>query len=1128
MVFNYKIKYILIFFVIILFSVHSEKPFAQNNQIKFKHITLEDGLSQSSVSCILQDYRGFMWFGTLDGLNKYDGYNITIYRNNAKDSLSLPDNSISVLFEDFSKNLWIGTHSKGLLKYDRIKNRFLNIHSFIRNQSNSIKNSNILSLVQDYYGTLWIGTEKGLKSYNATKNKVFDYNLWAGFSENAASNSINSLVLERNSLWVATNNGLYKMDILNKKFKKWSNDSPSGKSLTSNHINTLYLDERFTLWIGTSEGLYYKKSTEEEIRPYISADQSYTLDKVVVTSIAKATGNKLWIGTEKYGMNKIDTRTGDLQRYMNDPSNQSSLTVNNILSIYEDKANILWVGTQLGGVNKWNRAAEGLNIYRNNPYDPNSLSSSQVRSIYEDREGLLWIGTVDGGLNEWIPAENRFVSYVHKNEDQNSLSHDHVRTMLEDHEGIFWIGTDGGGINIFDKKKHTFKHIRADKKNGSLSSDKVWKIYEDTKDRIWVATNDGLNLYDRKTKQFKVFRHDDLRKYSIADNAVTTIYEDRHHNMWIGTYGGGLDRYVEFENKFYHYKHTSSQNSLGTDRVYCIYEDSHRMLWVGTKGSLSRYNPFTNDFKVYTELEKFPNDVILGILEDKSGRLWLSTNKGLIRFDPMNNKIRNYDVRDGMQSNEFLVGSCCRTRQGQLLFGGINGFNAFYPEKLKENSHKPDLVIVNFKILNNEIVLDSAISEKRHLKLEYDQNNFSFEFVGLDYMFPEKNQYAYRLEGYENIWNRTGNMRVAKYTNLQPGTYVFRVIGSNNDEVWNSKGVSLIVEIIPAFWQTNWFKFGIGLFILVSLVLFVYLRIRTIHKRNEHLEELVQIRTAEITLQSKEIESQSDEIKAQRDDLEQQRDIANQQNKEILDSIYYAKRIQKATLPDLNFLEDYVHSYFVLLRPKNIVSGDFYWSSYKDGKLIIVAADCTGHGVPGAFMSMFGVSFLNRIVNERGIVYPTDILNTLRDNIISSLKQKGVENEAHDGMDIALCAYDPATKVLQFAGANNPLVYISDNQLNIVDADDMPIGIYDKMDEFETHEIQMSEGDVVYLFSDGYGDQFGGPKQKKYKSQRFKKFLHTISEHHLELQKNMLSDEFDQWMGNNEQVDDILVFGIKL
>lgn len=1134
MKFNLSIKSISVLLFILFLLPYSLS--AQNYQVKFKRITLEDGLSESSISSIIQDCKGFMWFGTLDGLNKYDGYNITTYRNNIKDSLSLPDNSVSLLFEDNAKNLWVGTHSRGLLRYDRIKNKFQNIADLIKNTSNSIRNSNILCITQELFGVMWIGTEKGLKCYSPAKKKVIDFNLWSGFSENSMSNTINALVLEKNSfLWVATNDGLYKMDTHSKKYSKWSNELSNGKALSSNRITSLLLDDHSTLWIGTVNGLYFKLKNEDFIREFKANDESMGLSSVVVTAIVKASGDKLWVGTEKYGLNKINIKNNEVTRYLNDPSNPASLSVNSILSIYEDKSDILWVGTQLGCVNKWNRAAEDLNLYRNNPYDPFSLSSSQVRSIFEDRSHTIWIGTVDGGLNEWQTELNRFVSYKHNPDDPRSISHDHVRSMLEDRQGIFWIGTDGGGINIFDRKTRIFKHIRAEKKEGSLSSDKVWKIYEDSKGRIWVATNDGLNLYNRKTKKFKVFKHDGLRKHSIADNAVTTIFEDRHKNIWVGTYGGGLDRYVEFENKFYHYKHTKSKNSLGTDRVYCIYEDSHRMLWIGTKGSLCRYNPFTNDFKVFTELEKFPNDVILGILEDTNGRLWLSTNKGLIRFDPMTNKIRNYDARDGMQSNEFLVGSCCRTHNGQLLFGGINGFNAFYPEKIKENKHKPEMVIVNFKILNNEIVLDSAISEKKKLTLEYNQNNFSFEFVGLDYMFPEKNQYAYRLEGYEREWNQTGNMRMAKYTNLQPGTYVFKVIGSNNDEVWNTTGVSLIVEIVPAFWQTKLFEFGMAILALSIIGFYFYSRIRRIHKQKIELERLVIIRTSEISLQKEEIESQRDEIEAQRDDLEHQRDIANSQrdqiadqNKEIMDSIYYAKRIQNATLPDLNFLEQYIHSYFILFRPKNIVSGDFYWSSFSDGRLIFAAADCTGHGVPGAFMSMFGVSFLNRIVNERDIVYPTEILNHLRENIISSLKQKGIENEAHDGMDIALCSYNPDTRVLQFAGANNPLVYVSDNELVVIDGDDMPIGIYDKMDEFTTHEIQMKRGDVIYLYSDGYGDQFGGPHQKKYKSQRFKKFLHSIASLEMDNQRTRLNTEFDEWMGVNEQVDDILVFGIKL
>jgi len=1102
---------------------------AQKKRIKFDHITLEDGLSESTVNCILQDTKGFMWFATLDGLNKYDGYKITEYRNNPSDS-SITDNYITTLYEDKNDkggSLWIGTRGGGLSIYDRINDKFTNIKHNNKN-NNSLSSDIVLSIFKDKSGIFWVGTTNGLNKYDKTHNQFTVFKNKPNDKTSLSSNNIKKIIGDKSgNLWIGTDNGLNFYNTKENKFTHYSTIS----GLSNKIINDLFFDMIGALWIATDNGLNKMDVISETFTVYQNNPKDETsISGNKINCIYEDNTGSLWVGTEKGGLNKFDRINGRFLCYVNNPADPQSLSVNNVISIYQDRANVLWVGTALGGVNKVNKFAEFLNLFRHNPYDPQSLSSSQVRCIYQDRSGQVWIGTVDGGLNKWDRETNRFSSYKSDPSNPTSLSNPHIRTMLEDSKGNFWIGTDGGGINKFDRKSGKFVRYQHDETNSkSLSNDKIWKMFEDRKGNIWVATDGGgLNKFDTKTGTFQCFKHSADNMYSISDDHITTIFEDYTNTIWVGTFGGGLNKWDEANNVFINYKYEKNvSNSLGNNRVYSIHEDKDGILWIGTKGCLNRFDRNSETFERFTESSGLPNDVILGILEDDDGNLWVSSNGGIFKFNKRSKKVRSYDMRDGLQSNEFLAGSAFKTIDGEMLFGGINGFNAFYPSRLRDNPHKPEIVVTGFKIFNKDAVLDTNIAEKKILILSYKHKVISFDFVALDYTFPLKNQYSYMLEGFDNKWINLKTQRTVNFTNLPPDKYVLKIIGSNNDEIWNEVGTNLIVIIEPAWYQTLATKITALLVIIISVYAGFKYRIRRIERQKQHLEELVKIRTHEILAQKEEIEAQRDEIEAQRNSILAQRDHIAQQNQEILDSIVYARRIQTAVLPSDEYIREIVDDFFVLLKPKDIVSGDFYWISKKHDTLVLIAADCTGHGVPGAFMSMFGVSFLNKIVIEKGILHPTAILDSLRSNIIRSLKQKGLENEARDGMDIALCSIDTKTKMLHFAGANNPLFFVRKGELHVVKADKMPIGIYDHMEKFTTHEVQLEDGDCVYIFSDGYADQFGGQFGKKFKFNQFREIITQIADKPMTEQRKILDETIETWMGIHEQVDDILVMGFR-
>ena len=1132
---------LIIFFITAVFILN-----AQNFRIKFEHISLTEGLSQSSVSSIVQDSEGFMWFATLDGLNKYDGYEMKIYYNSHKKG-AITDNVINCLYETpdvENPTLWIGTADNGLCKYNGLTDSFFSIMK-INNKINSLNNNTITAIAGDN-NILWVGTENGVNKFEQKAEKWTSYT-----TENSeiTDNNINSIKIDsKNNLWIATNNGVNYFDVSLQKFISFNEKS----GLPSNNITCLEIDVYKNIYIGTEEGLSYYNVKNKTFTNYSIKDG---LGRNYIKSIVKDHEGIIWVGTLFGGLNRFDPVNKEFTIIKHNATDPFSLSINSVLSIYPDKANILWIGTSLGGIDKWNRAAENLSLFRYNPYNNNSISSNLIRSIYEDKNNIIWIGTVDSGLNKWDEEKDMFFVFKHNENNEKSLSNDHIRVIFEDSKNIFWIGTEGSGIDIFDRKTGTvikkYKHDDANPK--SLSNNRVWRIIEDAENRILIATmGGGLNVFYPEKEEFKAYTFDKKNKESISSDNVTTVLEDSKKRIWVGTNKGFNQFFIE-TGKFIRYQNDlENPNSISNNRIYSIIEDSKGQIWIGTKGGLNKFIPEEQKFIHYTtDTYDFPNNVIMGILEDNSGNIWVTTNRGISKFNPKDETNRNYDMRDGLQSYEFIVGSFFKTSKGEFLIGGINGFNAFYPEKIKDNPNIPSIIITGFQVSNQEMKLDTVISHKKIIYLDYYQKDLSFNFVSIDYIFPAKNQYAYMLEGYDEDWVNCKFQRTVKYTNLRPQKYVFKVKGSNNDQVWNEEGVEIIIIIKPAFWQTLWFKISVVLFVIFLSLFIVWLKMRQLHKQKRKLEDEVAWQTKEIRekndvliSQKGALQQQKEEIVAQRDEIEEQRDYVTKQRdeitiqkKDIEDSIIYAKRIQSAALPEDAFLKKLLPEHFILFKPRDIVSGDFYWAEKKGNKIIIVAADCTGHGVPGAFMSMLGISFLNKIVTEKEIIKSNEILDRLRENVINALHQSVDKFNAKDGMDIALSVIDYDANILYFSGGNNPLYHIRNNEATVYKADKMPIAIYDQMNPFTYSEIKFEKGDAIYMFSDGYPDQFGGEKGKKYMSKRFRKLLVSISDKTMNEQKEKLDETIKKWQSypdlrhkkdEFEQIDDIVVIGVRL
>lgn len=830
------VRWITLPFVILILE---SLPAADN--LSFEQIFLEHGLSQSIVQCICQDRAGFMWFGTEDGLNQFDGYEFTVLRNDPADSNSLSYNNVTALCEDYSGNLWIGTFYGGLNCYNP---RTRQIRRFRNDPGNpgSLSHNNIHVIYEDASHTLWIGTDNGLNQLlPGDENYRFIRHPHSDDPNSLSHNTIRAICEGApGELWIGTDGGLNHLIP--------APDRPhiTRFSLASNpEVYALFLDHRGLLWIGTRGGGLncLNPANGKMTRFFAAPGNPKSLSHSEIYAIHEDRDGNLWLGTNGGGLCLLNSARNEFRTYRHDPVDPASISYNEIRALFEDQSGLIWIGTYGAGINKVDRGKTQFTRYEPNPHDANSLNQPIVWSIFEDDTGVLWIGTHGGGLNRFDRRTNTWKHFRHQPGDRTSLSHDIVRLVLEDRAGNLWVATHGGGICRFDRRTEKFARYTHQPDNpASLAGDQIRCIYADRSGALWIGTY-GAGL-DKLVQpgEFIHYRNQLDDSTSLSNDFVRTIYEDSTGMLWIGTEGGGLNRMNPATGKFTHFRaQPNSPTKLNNDYIFTIYDDQHGQLWLGTwGGGLNKFQKSTGEFTHYTESDGLPNDAIYGILEDERGNLWLSTNNGLSRFDPVAETFQNYTVEDGLQSNEFNGGAYFKSRRGEMFFGGIRGFNAFFPAEIQNNQFVPPVIITRFSKLNREMMFDRPFSEIEQLKLSYRDYVFSFEFAALDFTAPEKNQYAYKMEGLDTDWLRTDSKkRFATYTTLSPGEYTFRVKGSNSDGVWNETGSALKIRITPPVWQTWWFRMlslaGLTAVGLALGFIFVRRRMKTVRLRTELL-----------------------------------------------------------------------------------------------------------------------------------------------------------------------------------------------------------------------------------------------------------------------------------------------------
>lgn len=805
--------------------------------ILVEHLSIEDGLSQSVVNVIFQDRLGLMWIGTQDGLNRYDGREITSFKFNPEQPGSICGNFIQAIYEDDQGIMWVGTFGGGLNRYDPHTEQF-SCYLPDPEQSNAISHPTVSSIALADDGTFWLGTNGG---------------------------------------------GLNHFDPATEIFTAYQNDPNDTDSISDDIVLQVAVDPYGKIWVGTMNGGLNR------FDPQTGKFTRITLFTQVQTLLIDRHG-KLWAGSLSEGLAWIDTNTLEIFRFPSDPGNPLSPIDNNIHDIFEDQDGTIWVATFMYGLARYDSLENRFFHLQHDPESAVSLSMDNITTIYQDQSGIYWIGTMGKGVDRFDPQRSKFVHVYHQSQNPNSLIDNSVWSLFQDDQANLWVGTFNG-ITKFSPNGNT-QHITQDPSNDhSISHNAVFAIRQDQQGKLWFGTMNGLSNFDPdknqftnyplamiyslsidnqgviwagssgyglakfnpKIEQFTIYSNEPGTNFGFYDNSVLSVNIDEQGQIWVGTFAGGLCEFDPVTEKAICYLHDpDNTQSISNNTVLDTLRTDEDTLWIATAGGLNKFDLFTHSFSTYREKNGLPNDMVYAILPDQEGNLWLSTNNGLSKFDPINETFTNFTTFDGLQSIEFNQGAFYKNEQGEMFFGGINGFNRFNPTDIVENNYSPPIVITQFYLFNEPV----EIGENSHLKqsilftdnigLNYKEKFFSFAFAALHYSSPERIQYAYQLVGLEEDWNYSGNRNFATYTNVPPGEYTFRVKSTNSEGVWGQHIASIDIEITPPFWQTWWFRILAGGLVAGIVIGAFELRINMIRKQKITLERQVAQRTQEL------------------------------------------------------------------------------------------------------------------------------------------------------------------------------------------------------------------------------------------------------------------------------------------
>jgi ligand-binding sensor domain-containing protein/serine phosphatase RsbU (regulator of sigma subunit) len=1057
----------------------------------FRNYNVDDGLSQSQVFCIFQDSKGYMWFGTNGGgATRFDGKKF----QTLTPSSGGISNYVFAITEDKNQNMYLATYD-GL----QIKSSYKNIKL---DSTKGLPGNETWSVYIDKSDKVWFGTKQGI-FYLDSKMKPVQLKGDKTLEEAAVWTIYQDL---HGEYWFGTmQHGLcHYAPSRKEQMFTWYTEKDG---LGSNFIRSLNEDSKGDIWVGTVAGL-------SKVRKESGKLERITLPGLVAwnlafTSILRDKNENLWLSSNE-GVLKINGL--GFERF----SDTNGLCSNVILSSFIDNEGDLWFGSDGAGISKLSSEAV------TNLSSQNGLPADYINCIYQSQDQSYWFGVRDNGL---IRKKGKSITMYRMNTLKltSELVDNNVNCIAEDNNGKLWAGTMAG-LSIMDG--NPFRNFLVDDNEHRT----IYSIYHSKDGLHYLGTLHGLHLFDNG----KLTSVDAVnRLVDKGDFPIYGITEARDKTLWLATAKGAIHYDGKNAQLF------NSKNKLTDKTVYNVLSDRDGNLWFGTEEGVFYYDH--KEFVKLGENEGLASDMAYFLLFDNKNRLWIGTNKGIDQLnvnDFVHGKkinIKHFGKEEGLQSLECNFNSAFKDLDGKLWFGTVKGITIFNPRFEKMNYHEPACSITDIKIAFEKVDLskyskgiDSLSGLPIKLELPYAKNHVTFDFIGISQTNPNKVQYEFKLDGVDADWVPPTNKTEVTYSSLQPGDYTFYLKAMNNDGVWNKDPISFKFTILPPWYRTWWFYTICVIIALIGIYAYNTYKTKKLREDKIKLEKEVAARTRELREEKEKVETINKEVI-------EQKAVIEHKNLEITDSIRYAKNIQEALLPAITALQKDFPESFVLYMPKDIVSGDFYWFTKREGKNYFAAADCTGHGVPGAFMSIIGNSLLNEIVAEQHVYQPAEILNNLHVGVKTALNHNKGEFERRDGMDIALCAIDKETLTLEYAGANRPLWIYRKNatdKAEIVKPDKFPIGgiefDFEEKRKFNNHTIKLQKGDCMYIFSDGYADQFGGTKGKKFMVANLQRAFAEIALKPMNEQYEHLYKIFTEWRGQYEQVDDVLMIGLRV
>jgi signal transduction histidine kinase/ligand-binding sensor domain-containing protein len=875
----------------LVFAQKSHLPLssaAQTSLFHFDHFSIEQGLSQSSGHCILQDRRGFMWIGTQDGVNKYDGYTFTVYRHIPSDSTSLSDSWITGFYEDRTGQFWLTTRN-GVNLFDAAKEQFSRLRiPYVTAVCSDARQNVYFATIQGVYAYSHATSHVSILTNEAVQAFALDSSnnlIIAGkrglmrlLKENASAQNIpitdarikNSPIralatLADGTLLVMTSSIVARLNAASGEVLQSIPLRAAHLPINSEQsVYTIHPQRNGSVCLSSGAAVTQWNPQTQQIQTFAAPPMMKSASSPEQINVSVLYNDTtLWVGTN-LGAWCISLSANNVTRIEPDPTENTSLNEAQVLSICIDRTSTLWLGTRTGGVNTWNPRRYKFALTRRNPFKSNSLSSDGIRAFYEEGKGL-WVGT-EKGLNFFDKARNTWTQYVPEKGNPFSIVHEYVTSLVDDGQGTLWCGTRFGGVSALDKAKKKFRSFRPNQNDSTaLSHENIFAMclskYGSNAGKIWIATQGGgLNLLNPKTSTFRQFRRRDHDSTTFVTDSIRSVFEDKQGRVWVGSSGYGLMLFSAEKGVLARFANKSTDTtSLSNNTVTNIYEDSRGNLWIATAAGLNQFIPEKQAFERFTTKDGLPNAYVYGICEDEEGNLWVSTNNGLCCFNPNKRTFRSFDVFDGLQSNEFNTGAFYRSPiSGMMYFGGVHGFNSFQPrEVLAYQPTELPIVLIAFKVNGVQRAFTQPLAEIREIALDHNENEISFEFVALDFLGAAKIRYEYLLEGFDKHWSEEGARRYAAYTNLESGTYRFRVRASNVNKGKENAGTSILITIRPPFWERWWFRMVAAICVVGGLWSGFRWRIRNIKRHNEILEQQVEQRTEQLTGANYEIQRQN-------------------------------------------------------------------------------------------------------------------------------------------------------------------------------------------------------------------------------------------------------------------------------